>query len=98
MISVKKVLEKSAESGTVNLVNLKSLVAKPLFVPESASVLKLLELFKETGVDIALITDEYGSIQGVITLHDILRRLWVKSVPLVSQWKHKLMFGKMVPG
>lgn len=75
MISVKKVLEKSVESGTVNLVNLKSLAAKPLFVPESASVLKLLELFKETGVDIALITDEYGSIQGVITLHDILEAI-----------------------
>lgn len=75
MISVKKVLEKSAESGTVNLVILKALVTKPLFVPESASVLKLLELFKETGVDIALITDEYGSIQGVITLHDILEAI-----------------------
>lgn len=72
MISVKKVLEKFVESGTVNL---KSLVTKPLFVPESASVLKLLESFKETGVHIALITDEYGSIQGVITLHDILETI-----------------------
>jgi putative hemolysin len=72
MISVKKVLEKFVESGTVNL---KSLVTKPLFVPESASVLKLLESFKETGVHIALITDEYGIIQGVITLHDILEAI-----------------------
>ncbi|WP_292388483.1 hemolysin family protein [Methanosarcina sp. UBA5] len=72
MISVKKVLEKSVESGTVNL---KELVTKPLFVPESASVLRLLESFKETGVHIALITDEYGSIQGVITLHDILEAI-----------------------
>ena len=72
MISVKKVLENFVESGTVNL---KSLVTKPLFVPESASVLKLLESFKETGVHIALITDEYGSIQGVITLHDILEAI-----------------------
>ncbi|WP_243684207.1 transporter associated domain-containing protein [Methanosarcina barkeri] len=72
MISVKKVLENFVESGTVNL---KLLVTKPLFVPESASVLKLLESFKETGVHIALITDEYGSIQGVITLHDILEAI-----------------------
>jgi putative hemolysin len=72
MISVKKVLEESVKGGTVNL---KALVAKPLFVPESASVLKLLESFKETGVHIALITDEYGSIQGVITLHDILEAI-----------------------
>lgn len=72
MISVKKVLEKFVESGTVTL---KSLVTKPLFVLESASVLKLLESFKETGVHIALITDEYGSIQSVITLHDILEAI-----------------------
>jgi len=72
MISVKRVLEKFVESGTVNL---KALVTKPLFVPESASVLKLLESFKETGVHIALITNEYGSIQGVITLHDILEAI-----------------------
>jgi putative hemolysin len=62
IISIKRVLERFVESGTVNL---KALVTKPLFVPESASVMKLLESFKETGVHIALITDEYGSIQGV---------------------------------
>ena len=60
------------ESGTVDL---RELVTRPVFVPESASVLKLLESFKETGVHIALITDEYGSIQGVITLHDILEAI-----------------------
>lgn len=72
IISVKKVLEESVKSGTVDL---RSLVTKPLFVPESSSVLKLLESFKETGVHIALITDEYGSIQGAITLHDILEAI-----------------------
>ncbi len=72
MVSVKRVLERFVESGTVDL---RALVTKPLFVPESASVLKLLELFKETGVHVALITDEYGSIQGVITLHDILEAI-----------------------
>jgi putative hemolysin len=72
MISIKRVLERVVESGTVNL---KALVTKPLFVPENASVMKLLESFRETGVHIALITDEYGSIQGVVTLHDILEAI-----------------------
>lgn len=72
MVSVKSILEKFVESDTVDL---RELVTKPLFIPESASVLKLLELFKETGVHIALITDEYGSIEGAITLHDILETI-----------------------
>jgi putative hemolysin len=72
IISIKRVLGRFVENGTVNL---KALVTKPLFVPESASVMKLLESFKETGVHIALITDEYGGIQGVITLHDILEAI-----------------------
>jgi putative hemolysin len=72
MVSVKRVLEKFVESGAVNF---KELVTQPLFVPESASVLRLLESFKEIGVHIALITDEYGNIQGVITLHDILEAI-----------------------
>jgi putative hemolysin len=72
MVSVKSVLATFLESG---LVDIRASVTKPLFIPESVSVLKLLELFKETGVHIALITDEYGSIQGIITLHDILEAI-----------------------
>jgi putative hemolysin len=72
MVSVKDILAKIVESGTVDI---RENVTKPLFVPEAISVLKLLELFKELGVHIALITDEYGGIQGIITLHDILEAI-----------------------
>lgn len=72
MVSVKDILAKIVESGTVDI---KENVTNPLFVPEAISVLKLLELFKELGVHIALITDEYGGIQGIITLHDILEAI-----------------------
>lgn len=72
IVSVKDILAKIVESGTVDI---GANVTKPLFVPEAISVLKLLELFKELGVHIALITDEYGSIQGIITLHDILEAI-----------------------
>ncbi|WP_298684531.1 hemolysin family protein [uncultured Methanomethylovorans sp.] len=72
MVSVKHILAKIVESGEVDI---RTNVTNPLFVPEAISVLKLLELFKELGVHIALITDEYGSIQGIITLHDILEAI-----------------------
>jgi putative hemolysin len=72
MVSVKDILAKLVENGTVDI---RDSVTKPLFAPEAITVLKLLESFKETGVHIALITDEYGSIQGIITLHDILEAI-----------------------
>ncbi|MCC4770302.1 DUF21 domain-containing protein [Methanosarcina sp. DH2] len=72
MVSVKDVLARLVEGGPADI---RVSVTKPLFAPEAITVLKLLESFKETGVHVALITDEYGSIQGIITLHDILEAI-----------------------
>lgn len=72
MVSVKNVLAKMVDDGTPDI---KATVTKPLFAPKAIPVLKLLESFKGTGLHIALVTDEYGSIQGVITLHDILEAI-----------------------
>ncbi len=46
-----------------------------LFVPESMSTLRVLELFKQEGNHIALVTDEYGSVQGMVTDMDILEAI-----------------------
>lgn len=72
MVSVKDVMAHLVEIGKIDI---RGSVTKPLIAPEAVTVLKLLELFKETGVHIALITDEYGSIQGIITLHDIMEAI-----------------------
>ncbi|MBE9146300.1 hemolysin family protein [Planktothrix mougeotii] len=48
---------------------------RPLFVPETTSVLKILELFKQDETHFALVVDEYGVIQGLVTLNDILMEL-----------------------
>jgi len=45
---------------------------KPVFVPESTRGLKVLELFKQTITHMALVVDEYGVIQGLVTLNDIM--------------------------
>jgi putative hemolysin len=72
IVSVKNVMARMVKN---NLISIRDLVTRPLFVPEAVTVLRLLELFKESGVHIALIIDEYGSIQGIITLHDILEAI-----------------------
>lgn len=50
-------------------------VRKALTIPETIPVLKSLESFKESGIHIALIIDEYGSLQGLVTLNDILESI-----------------------
>jgi len=52
--------------------DLKALLRPPLFIPESMSALKALELFKQKGTHLALIIDEYGGIHGIVTHNDIL--------------------------
>lgn len=52
--------------------DLKTLVYPPLFVPESVSALDVLESFKREGTNIALVFDEYGGIEGLVTDTDIL--------------------------
>ncbi len=46
-----------------------------LFVPESMSTLRVLEIFKQEGKHIALVTDEYGSVEGMVTDMDILEAI-----------------------
>jgi len=44
----------------------------PLLIPESVSILLALDLFRRTPVNAAVIVDEYGSVQGLVTRTDLL--------------------------
>jgi len=56
-------------------IDLKSLLQKPLFVTENTKALKVIELFKETGIHLALVTDEYGGIEGLVTVNDLMEAI-----------------------
>jgi len=47
----------------------------PLFVPEGLPALRLLEMFKKSRTHMALVVDEYGGVEGLVTLNDILEDL-----------------------
>lgn len=51
------------------------LLTQPLIVPESAEAHKVLNLFREKQLHFCIVVNEYGSIEGIITLHDILENL-----------------------
>ncbi|MHB0877219.1 MAG: hemolysin family protein [Anaerolineae bacterium] len=48
---------------------------EPLFVPESMRVLQVLEQFRQVGQQLALVVDEYGLIEGLVTLNDVLEAI-----------------------
>jgi putative hemolysin len=74
------------ESEIVGVVEVKSLLggitqgspdlfrtlAKPLYVPATARALDLLEEFRDAETPMALVVDEYGDIEGLVTLNDLL--------------------------
>lgn len=55
--------------------SLKNLLVTPLIVPETMKAIHLLEAFKKNSKHIALVTDEFGAIQGIVTLIDVLEAI-----------------------
>ncbi len=56
--------------------NLRSILSQPLYVPESMNALKILENFRKARNYFAVVVDEYGSTQGIITLHDLTENIF----------------------
>ncbi|WP_254961193.1 MULTISPECIES: hemolysin family protein [unclassified Cyanobium] len=64
-------------------INLEELMQPPLFMAESTRALSVLEQFKRTGIHIALVTDEFGGIEGLVTLNDLMEGI-VGDLPSVE--------------
>lgn len=53
----------------------KELVREAYYVPETKSIIEILQEFKSKKVHIALVLDEYGGIGGVLTIEDLLEEI-----------------------
>jgi putative hemolysin len=60
------------------------LIQSPLFVPDSTSALKALDLIKEAGAHAALVIDEFSGVLGMVTLYDVLKSI-VGSIPTAGE-------------
>ncbi len=55
--------------------DIRGAVHPPLYLPDTVTALRALEIFKQRGAEMALVVDEYGDFEGILTLHDILQSL-----------------------
>ncbi len=68
VLEVKSLLDRFADRSPEIFRNLR----EPLFVSESTHAMKLLEIFREEQQSLALVVDEYGEIQGLVTISDLM--------------------------
>jgi Mg2+/Co2+ transporter CorB len=61
--------------GEIENIRLEQLAAPPWFIPEQTTLLDQLQAFRERREHFALVVDEYGALQGVVTLEDILEEI-----------------------
>ena len=56
-------------------VKITDLLIQPLIIPESSDAHKVLALFKQKLTQFCIVVNEYGSFEGIITLHDIMENI-----------------------
>jgi len=62
-------------NGQMHRLNARRIMTKPWFVPETTTLKEQLNAFLERKAHFALVVDEYGDIQGLVTLEDILEEI-----------------------
>lgn len=80
----------------------KSLLKPALFIPDTLSLFEVLETFKSTGADFAVIVNEYALVVGVITLKDVMsivmgELVTLEDQPIVQRTDNSWLIDGMTP-
>ncbi|MDY0278132.1 MAG: hemolysin family protein [Acholeplasma sp.] len=74
IIHVKDILISAKKIGFDNL-DIKKLLRKPYYVPTSIKINKLFRKMQENNYQMAIILDDYGGMEGVITIEDLIEEI-----------------------
>ena len=75
VVGVVKAKDLLARSVAGEPLDLRAALRRPLFVPDSRTALQVLEAFKGAGTHLALLVNEYGAVEGLVTTNDILEAI-----------------------
>ena len=84
LVYVKDLLKASSETV------LETIIKPALFVPENNKAYQLLEKIKSSKIHTCFIVNEYGTLEGMITLNDIMEAI-VGDVPQVGQEEYEII-------
>jgi putative hemolysin len=73
--------------------DLRAALSSPLFLPETMTALRALERIKQMGIQSALLVDEFGGIEGLVTLFDILEAI-VGDIPTLEEIGEPAVFRR----
>ncbi len=72
IVKARDLLVRSLSSEAIKL---KELLKPAFFIPETMFASRALEIFKEKGTELLLVIDEFGGLQGLLTINDILEEI-----------------------
>lgn len=75
VIHAKALLRAVQAQGGVQKLDIRTIMTKPWFIPENTDLIDQLQAFRQRREHFALVVDEYGDFQGIVTLEDILEEI-----------------------
>ena len=88
ILYVKHLLKELAENKAVNL---QELLLEPVFIPKSMRLHEIMNEFRSHRTHMVVVADEYGGIEGIVTMEDVLEELvgeiWDENDDIVNEWQ-----------
>jgi len=88
ILYVKHLLKELAANKTVEL---RELLLEPVFIPKSMHLHEIMNEFRSHQTHMVVVADEYGGIEGIVTMEDVLEELvgeiWDENDDIVNEWQ-----------
>ena len=88
ILYVKHLLKELAKNKTASL---RELLLEPVFIPKSMRLPEIMNEFRTHRTHMVVVADEYGGIEGIVTMEDVLEELvgdiWDENDDIVNEWQ-----------